>query len=118
MKNTLHGLPRALPPLSMMLAALGQPTAAQVGTALCVHPRTVRRWIACDGAPRPVLLSLFWLTHWGQSAVESAAINHARASAAAALCALDAARTAQKQNAHLMRVGEFGAANAPLAACD
>ena len=115
MASYLHALPRFTPPLSAMLADLGQPTPAQVAQALGVTTRTVHRWIAQDRAPRPAALALYWVTRWGRSSVECTAVNDARLMAAQARAALALAQVTQKQNAHLLRVGVFGAANAPLA---
>lgn len=63
--NTIRKLPKHTPPLGVMLEALGRPHPQELARALGVGERTVRRWISENDAPRPVLLSLFWLTHWG-----------------------------------------------------
>lgn len=102
--------PRVIPPLSLMLPDLGSPTAAHLGAFLGVHPRTVRRWLAADAAPRPVMLALYWLTRWGRSAVEAQAVRDAAlahallraettraAQLAAALSALEAATSRRPQ---------------------
>ncbi len=73
----LNRLPRSTPPLSMMLDDIGRPKTQAVARALGVSPSTARRWIAADHAPRTVLISLFWLTSWGRSAVDSEAHNAA-----------------------------------------
>jgi hypothetical protein len=70
-------LPRHLPPLSLMLADIGSPSPSAVARALGVSARSVRRWVAVDDAPRPVLAALFWLTRWGVSAVDAEAHNAA-----------------------------------------
>lgn len=107
---TAHA-PRVIPPLSAMLADLGSPSACDLAALLHVHPRTVERWTATDCAPRPALLALFWLTRWGRSAIEAQAVNDAaHAARLARLAQLEADRL-RKQNAHLVRVGDFGAAN-------
>lgn len=113
-QNLLVMAPRIIPPLSTMLDDLGHPSPAQVGRLLQVHPRTVQRWIASDAAPRPVLLALFWLTRWGRSSVESAAVREAQLSAAVAQAAQRVAEQHAAEIAHLQAVGDFGAANAPL----
>jgi len=70
-------LPRHLPPLSLMLDDLGRPSPAAVARSLGVSVRSVRRWIAADEAPRPVLAALFWLTRWGVSEIDAEAHNAA-----------------------------------------
>lgn len=86
--TTLKKLPKHTPPLGVMLEALGRPHPREVARALGVGERTVRRWISDNDAPRPVLLSLFWLTHWGAQWLDADNHNlllaHMRASAAAA----------------------------------
>ena len=61
--------PRVLPPLAVVLADIGNPTAAAIAAVLDLDERTVRRWIAADKMPRPAHLALFWLTRWGRSIV-------------------------------------------------
>ncbi len=115
MRHLMHGLrPIALPDLHTMLADLGHPPATVVASFLGVDARTVYRWQLAGSAPRPALLALFWLTRWGRSHIECQAINDLRLALAQARCADTAAALATKQNAHLLRVGDFGAANAPL----
>lgn len=97
-----------------MLADLGHPPPAAVASALGVNLRTVRRWIAADLAPRPAMLALYWMTRWGQSQIECEAVNDARIAAenANSHAAISAARLSALE--HLLSVGDFGAANAPL----
>lgn len=71
-------LPRHTPPLSILLADLGSPSAPAIAQALGVHPRTVRTWTRRDAAPRAVLLALWPLTRWGRSSLECEAINRAQ----------------------------------------
>lgn len=94
-----------MPPLSMMLADVGNPTAAHLAAFLGLHPRTVARWMERGHAPRPVCLALFWLTRWGRSQVDTQAANDAALAFALAraesekatqlAAALDALRSAQ-----------------------
>lgn len=60
-----------------MLDDIGRPSPANVARALGVSTRSVRRWIAADAAPVPVLAALFWLTRWGVSSVDAEAHNAA-----------------------------------------
>lgn len=73
--NTIRKLPKHTPPLGVMLEALGRPHPLELARALGVGERTVRRWISENDAPRPVLLSLFWLTHWGSQWLDADAHN-------------------------------------------
>ncbi len=86
--TTLKKLPKHTPPLGVMLEALGRPHPRELARALGVGERTVRRWISDDDAPRPALLALFWLTHWGSQWLDADAHNlllhHMRASEHAA----------------------------------
>lgn len=73
----IRRLPGQLPPLSLMLDDIGRPSPASIARALGVSARSVRRWIATDAAPRPILAALFWLTRWGVSQVAADAHNSA-----------------------------------------
>lgn len=73
--NTIRKLPKHTPPLGVMLEALGRPHPRELARALGAGERTVRRWISENDAPRPVLLSLFWLTHWGAQWLDADAHN-------------------------------------------
>lgn len=112
----LNRLPRQLPPLSLMLADIGEPKPAQLARLLGVKPATVSRWIAKDAAPLPVLLAIFWLTRWGRSQIDADMTNAAQLHA-------DHARALglqlQETRAQLARLAGLveslaGAANGPL----
>lgn len=99
-----------------MLADLGNPSPAEIAAALGVSRRTVYRWLAADHAPRPVMLSLFWVTRWGMSEVHCRAVNDA-AQAHAMLKLYQ--RLAEQRRADVEKLlalgaGHFGAANSPL----
>lgn len=107
-------LPKAVPSLALLLADLGQPSAAAVAVALDVTPRTVERWIIADTAPRTALLALFWLTRWGQSQVDCRAVNDARLQAQiAASLQVENARLCVEL-ARLCALGDFGCSNDPV----
>jgi hypothetical protein len=107
----LSRAPRALPALPLLLADLGNPSAAAIGRALGVSERTAWRWLAAGDAPRPAALALYWLSTWGWSAIEADARN--RVALAEALAdALARERDAlQAENARLRACGDFGCAN-------
>lgn len=77
-KPTLSSLPARLPTWAQTVADLGDPHPTNLGRALGVDVRTVRRWHASQDAPRPVLLSLYWLTQWGQSQLDADQFNRAQ----------------------------------------
>lgn len=104
------------PPLGVMLDDLGRPNPGDIAQALGVSRATVYRWIREDKAPRPVLLSLFWLTRWGRSQLECEAVNDARMAAQLARAHQRLADERLRSISHLLTVGDFGSANAPLAA--
>jgi hypothetical protein len=107
----LSRAPRALPALPLLLADLGNPSAARIGRALGVSERTAWRWLAAGDAPRPATLALYWLTSWGWSAIEADARNRV-AMAEAMAAALARERDAlQAENARLRACGDFGCAN-------
>lgn len=71
----LTKLPKHTPPLGLMLADLGNPHPRDIARSLGVGQSTVRRWISDDDAPRPIMLSLFWLTHWGAQWLDADLFN-------------------------------------------
>lgn len=110
----LHLIPRHVPPLSIMLDDIGRPAPAALAKTLHVHERTVRRWMATDRAPRPVQLTLFWLTRWGQGEVNARAVNDARLYAGLVGALRDEKTKAEHQVHRLLKIGDFGSANDPM----
>lgn len=107
----LNRLPKHPPRLSAILEDLGNPRPEKLAAAMGVTLRTVQRWHACDDAPRPVLLALFWLTRFGFETIDCEAHN-------ARQLAIDQAVILRRENAALRRevarllaIGDFGAAN-------
>jgi len=108
--------PRVLPPLAVVLADIGNPSAADLAAVLDVNVRTVRRWIAADKMPRPSHLALFWLTRWGRSIVDTCAVNDARLYASLARSRDEENRQLRVQLVKLLAIADFGSANDPIAA--
>jgi hypothetical protein len=104
-------LPHAVPPLAVLLADMGNPSASAVALALGVTARTVQRWQSADEAPRVALLALFWLTRWGQSAVNCQAVNDARMLAQRADVLHGQNVALRVELARLLRLGRFDCAN-------
>jgi hypothetical protein len=117
----LNRLPKRVPSLSDMLVEIGRPKPAQVAKALDVHERTVNRWLREGRAPKPAMLSLFWLTKWGMQWLDAEVFNLAQmhmGMSQALKRELDQAKAEnlrlQDQIGHLGRLGEFGSANDPM----
>lgn len=113
----LNRLPKTIPPLSWLLDDIGSPSSDQVGKALQVSARQVNIWRKADEAPRSVMLSLFWLTRWGVSAVDCQAFNDAQlAHGLAGAHELETGKL-RAELVRLMRIADFGCANDAAAAC-
>jgi predicted DNA-binding transcriptional regulator AlpA len=112
----LDRAPRALPIWQLILSDLGDPPPQRVAKVLGVGTRTVYRWNRDGSAPRAATLALFWLTRWGHSQVNADAVNNA-AVAVGLLRSIERERDQLRlQLAHVLAIGEFGAANDPTAA--
>jgi len=97
-----------------MLEDLGNPSPRALAKALDVTPRTVSRWIADpENTPRPVMLSLFWLTRWGQSQVDCEAVNTARMYRGFTESLRTENARLKNELARLVSAGDFGCANDP-----
>ena len=108
-----HLLPTYVPPLSLMLADMGNPPPAAVAAALGVSRRTVARWQAADHAPRAALLALFWFTSWGSSAVAAEAHNRAMLYAGLAGALKSEVVELRHELGRVLALADTGAANAP-----
>jgi|GEM_PF-1178379 len=88
--------------------------ARRVARYLDVTENTVKRWAKTGNAPRMASLALFWETRWGQSLLDCDAWNRdqIRIGLVASLQAKVA--TLEAKIAHLVELGNFGAANDPL----
>lgn len=109
----LNRLPRQLPPLSLILEDLGRPSPAAIAAAIGAAERSVRRWIATDHAPRSALLSLFWLTRWGMSVVDSEAVRLADLHIALARSRQSELDKLRGVLGRVLRLADLGAANDP-----
>jgi predicted DNA-binding transcriptional regulator AlpA len=109
----LNRLPRMMPPLPMMLDDIGNPKPRDLARALGVSERTMQRWVAKDNAPVPVQLAIFWLTRWGQSAVNAEAQNISALNASMVRCLRHEIVELKATLGRLGRIADFGAANDP-----
>lgn len=107
--------PTECPSLGLLLSDLGSPSPRQLAKALDVSVATARRWIATNAAPRPVLLTLFWLTRWGMSRVDAESINLARIHAGRAMALEHEIRRLKRELARVVNLADFGSANDPIA---
>lgn len=112
--SMLHRLPGVLPPLSVLLADIGGPSAEALAGAMRVSASTARRWLREDDAPHSVLLALFWVTRWGMSAADANAFNDAVNSARVAGLREGEAKRLREDLSHVERLADFGSANDPL----
>ena len=102
-----------LPPFSFLLHDLPAPP-PRVARHLGVSLRTVRRWLAVDQAPRPVMLALFWESRWGRSAADAEAANYGAVYHRQALGLQRENEVLRQQLQALQDAGDFGAANGPI----
>lgn len=108
--------PKCLPPLSLLLADLGNPQPSEIAKALGVTTRTVERWIADGRAPRPAHICLFWVSSWGAQAVNVQAFNDAREAYGLLACLQRENRNLVAElNSHANKPDRYGAANSPFA---
>lgn len=105
--------PRALPALSQILPALGQPSPREIARYLDVTERTVFAWKAADRAPKAALLALFWESSYGLSALDAELHNAAQVHKSHANALLKEVDNLRARIARLEKMGCFGSANAP-----
>lgn len=103
--------PVQCPALSQILSNLGNPPIAALASAMGVSTSTAARWVKADSAPRPVLLSLFWLTSWGMSLIDAEATNAARIHAGMTSALRDQVDALRGELARVVSAGDFGCAN-------
>lgn len=95
-----------------MVADLGA-TPPQIAHALGVSLSTVYRWLADEHAPQAARLSLFWLTSWGSSVLNSELHNRALVYAGLAQAMERELWAMRAQIADMGKLGDFGSANDP-----
>lgn len=106
-------IPKSVPSLALLLEDLGNPAPAKVAKALGVSLRTVQRWVAIGEAPRAAMLALFWVTRWGQSAVDAETYNCNQMHAQMARALRDEVAELTGLLAKVGRIADFGSANDP-----
>lgn len=63
-----------LPGINVMLADLPG-NHKQAAQHLGITLQTLKKYVKADGAPRAVMLAIFWETRWGRSAADTEAAN-------------------------------------------
>jgi len=111
---SLHRLPRSLPPITDILADLGNPPPAALARALGVSERSVWRWRAApERTPRPVVLALFFASRWGWSAVDADARTAVRLAQALTVSLRAEIEQLAGEVQRLEALGGYGSANSP-----
>lgn len=111
---SIERAPRALPIWHAIIEDLGNPPPARIAAALGISWRSVYRYHKTGQAPRPILLALFWLTRWGQSQLDAEMVNNCSMAVGLAEALQTEVRQLRDQVAHLIAIGDYGAANTPL----
>jgi hypothetical protein len=114
----LHLAPRDLPALHDLYDALGRPTAQRLAALLQITPATVRRWLRSGRCPRSAQLALYWLTPWGQSAVDAELVNRSTLSAQVVTALERELADARRELARVAALACYGSANAPSMRAD
>lgn len=108
-----HHAPRTLPALSTLREGAGMPSAATMADYLGLSERAVWRYLVADTAPRPVMLSMFFASCYGASAINAQAVNEA----AAFRSYVEALRTENARLTlklgHVLALADTGASNGP-----
>lgn len=113
---TWHRAPRPTqtPHFSALLDSLPA-SRKDVARYLGVSMRTLQRWEAAGAAPRVAMLALFWESKWGIDWFDCNQINTERALRGYVDSLQREAATLIARIARLEALGDFGAANSPLA---
>lgn len=104
---------RELPSFMQMLEDLRVKRPEELAEAMDVHPKTVRRWLDSQAAPKPVLLALYWLTRWGSASRDAELFNRAQVYQGLAEAQGRELKALKARVAHLSRLGDFSSANDP-----
>lgn len=109
-------IPRALPSWGQMLDSLGNPSAQEMAKLLHLSERTIYGYQRAGQAPYSVMLAVFWLTPWGDSALDCDRENLLRVLQSLTKSLENEAATLRVRVARLEATGDFGAANEPVQA--
>lgn len=115
---SIDHVPRSLPIWHQILGDLGDPDPRRVARVLGISLRTVQRYNRAGHAPKAVCLALFWVTRWGRSAVHCQAVADCQLAVGYAKALESANKQLKTQLAHVLAIGDFGAANEPMTGGD
>jgi hypothetical protein len=116
MKIQLHSIehaPSTVPYWHTLMEDLCNPPADRVARVLGLSRRSIQRYNSSGYAPRCVCLAVFWLTSWGRATVHAQAHNDAVLMVGYVDGLRSQVESLESKVAHLLRVGDFGAANEP-----
>ena len=111
---SIEQAPASLPLWQLIMEDLNHPPPRRVARVLGISERTVYRYNSLGDAPRPCLMSLYWLTRWGRSSVHAQATNDAIVACGYVSALRSQVQRLEGQVAHLLALGQSGAANQPL----
>lgn len=97
-----------------MVDSVGSPPAAELGKWLGVSERTIWNYHRAGQAPRAVMLALFWLTPWGDSALNTDRENEVKVLQSLTVAQGHELSTLRLRIARLEAIGQFDTANQPL----
>jgi predicted DNA-binding transcriptional regulator AlpA len=112
--NSIEQAPSRLPSWQAIMEDLAYPSARKVARVLGMSERSVYRFNRDGDAPKVASLALFWLTRWGRAAVHAQATNDAIAACGYAQALRDDVARLEARIAHLLALGNSGAANDAL----
>lgn len=98
-----------------MLESLGNPEPKRLAKWLGVSERTIWNYNRAGQAPRSAMLALFWLTPWGDSALDTDRENLVRVLQSLTNSLGNDVANLRTRIAYLERIGGFGSANEPAA---
>lgn len=114
MAFTMQKLPSRFPTWSQMLDSLGNPSPRDLGRILGLSERTVFNYKKADQAPRAVMLAVFWLTPWGDSALDTERENFIRVLQSLSSALKNENAGLRLRIARLEATGDFRSANDPV----
>jgi hypothetical protein len=103
--------PRYLPPLSELLPEVLNPTLPELAKFWGVSPRTARRWVKADKAPRSAMVALYWMTWIGWQEIDHYKHRDFVTFKGLAEARADQVAKLQKELARVLQAGDFGCAN-------
>jgi hypothetical protein len=107
-------IPQHFPTWAQMLESLDNPSPRALSKLLGVSERTVFNYQRAEQAPRAVMLALFWLTPWGESALNAQRETQITRLPQMVNCLERETAGLRARIARLESTGDFGSANEPV----